>query len=137
MIITEGNPILSQMAKEIAFGEDCSELIVDMRKALGQTTGIGLAANQIGVLKRVILINTSDYVQTIINPVITASNNKFKNSTEGCLSFPNKSAKMKRESVVTVEGFDEDWKPIKKKCRGLLAVVMQHEIDHLNGITII
>ena len=136
-IVTQGHPALSTVAKEVPFGEDCSDLIVDMWAVLSDTTGIGLAANQVGVLKRVILINTNGFVQEIINPQIIKGSGKFKISLEGCLSFPDKHVKLKRESMVTVIGYDKYWVPVKKKCRALLANVVQHEIDHLNGINIV
>jgi peptide deformylase len=127
---------LSTVAKEVPFGKDVSQLVDDMWLTLRKTTGVGLAANQVGNLSRVILVNTNGFVQEIINPQIIKGSSKFKNSTEGCLSVPNKHVIMKRESIVTVIGYDKNWVPVKKKCRGLLANIIQHEIDHLNGVMI-
>ncbi len=81
-------------------------------------------------------MDTNGFSKAIINPVITKTSGKLKLGKEGCLSFPGKRVDMKRDNIVVVEGFDEDWNPIKKKVRALSAFCVQHEIDHLNGITI-
>ena len=138
MKIIDGNdPILSTISDEVPHGTDVKELVGDMWRTLHKNpSGVGLAANQVGILMRVIIVKDNGFVSEIINPIITKSSGKFKRSSEGCMSYPGKVVDMKRESIVTVEGYDMDWKPIKKKCRGLLAFIIQHEIDHLNGITI-
>ena len=136
MIVQKGFPTLSQVADEVILNSDVSDIILYMRNELSKTTGIGLAANQIGCLKRIILMNCSGFMGIVINPVITKRSGNIKNSTEGCLSYPGKQVKVKRDNQVIVEGFDENWQPIKKKCRALTAFCVQHEIDHLNGITI-
>ncbi len=136
-IVKGDNLILHSVAQEVLHGEDVSQLVSDMWATLRTTTGVGLAANQVGILKRVIIVNDTNFISEIINPVITQRMGKVKQSTEGCLSFPLKTRTIKRDSVVVIEGFDVNWNPIKKKCRGLLANIVQHEVDHLNGITIV
>jgi peptide deformylase len=133
----KGAAVLSQIAIEVNHGEDVSDLIKSMRNVLSRENGAGLAANQVGSLCRVVLINTSDFVGTVINPVITKKSDNIVNSKEGCLSFPKKIANVRRSKMVVLEGFDENWNPIKKKLRGFSAFCAQHEIDHLNGITIL
>lgn len=127
---------LHQKAIDVEFGSDVKELITEMWQIMSDNKGIGLAANQVGVLKRVIVVHTNGFSTAIINPVITKLSGKVKNSKEGCLSFPGKQSAMKRDNIVVVEGFDENWNSIKKKVRALSAFCVQHEIDHLNGINI-
>lgn len=127
---------LHQKAEDVTNGEDVKDLISAMWKIMFANGGIGLAANQVGSLKRVIIVNTNGFSCAIINPVITKLSGKTKNSKEGCLSFPGKKSTIKRDNLIVVEGFDENWSPIKKKARALSAFCVQHEIDHLNGINI-
>ena len=137
MIYTDKHETLTQVAIEVPFMEDVSELVAELKTDLAKTTGIGLAANQVGSLKRVILMNCNGFMGIVINPVIEKYSGKTKVSKEGCLSFPNTPHKnMRRDNQVVVTGFDENWQPIKKKCKALTAFCIQHEIDHLNGLTI-
>lgn len=137
MELIDGNdPILRTVSEEVPLGHDVSELVRDMWATINKTNGVGLAANQVGVTKRVIIVKDNGFVSEIINPKIVRSSGKKKCSTEGCLSYPGRKETIKRESIVWVEGYDVAWNPIKKKCRGLLAFIIQHEIDHLDGITI-
>lgn len=131
-----GTPELEQISKEVEHLEDVKYLVEGMFKVMSDNGGIGLAANQVGILKRIIVINTMTLRQVIINPVIVKRSIKTVNSLEGCLSFPNEQRKVKRSKRVEVVGFDENWRPIRLKMRFLDAMCVQHEIDHLNGITI-
>jgi len=131
----EGSEVLSQVAQPISLNENVSEMLLGMWAVLRQHKGAGLAANQVGVLKRIIIVNTKGFAGVIINPVITKRRGN-KRSVEGCLSFPGKRVTMTRSSIITVVGFDEKWQPVKKKLRGFSSFCVQHEIDHLNGITI-
>lgn len=134
----KGAAVLSQIAIEIEHGADVSDLIGGMRECLAGFNGAaGLAANQVGVLKRVVLINVADFVGVVINPVLTKVSDNIVNSSEGCLSFPNQKSNVRRGKMVVLEGFDENWQPVKKKLRGFSAFCAQHEIDYLNGITIL
>ena len=137
-IQSKGAAVLSQVAVEVAHGEDVSDLIKGMRDCLSSFDGAaGLAANQVGVLQRVVIINVADFVGVVINPVLTKVSDNIVNSKEGCLSFQGQNANVRRSKMVVLEGFDENWRPIKKKLRGFSAFCAQHEIDHLNGITIL
>lgn len=136
MLAKKGYPTLKQIANEVEHGSDVSSVVTELRNELSKTTGIGLAANQVGSLQRIILMNCNGFMGIVINPVITSRSGRIKNSTEGCLSYPNKQVKVKRDNQIIVEGFDENWNPIRKKCKALTAFCVQHEIDHLNGITI-
>lgn len=135
-IVNQEHPALSTVSAEVPHGDDVFATVAEMRDLLFKTSGCGLAANQVGITKRIIILNTLGFMGAIINPVITKESGKLKRSPEGCLSFPKLHVDMKRDNIVTVGGFDENWNPIKKKCRALTAFAVQHEIDHLNGITI-
>jgi len=137
-IVQKGDPALSAISHEVPFGDDVSGLIAGMWQAMrdSKIEAAGLAANQIGILRRVIVINAAGLVIEIINPeIIKRSLGKVK-STERCLSFPGKKVVMVRSKQITVTGFDCNWNPIKLKLRGLAGMCVQHEVDHLNGVTI-
>ena len=130
--------VLYEIAEEITPDDDIETMIALMRYEMhnNKVPGIGLAAPQIGLQKRLILIHTPSFQKVILNPVITRTRLGKTTSEEGCLSFPGKIIKMKRHKQIIVEGFDQNWKPVKFKLRNLDSNVAQHEIDHLNGITI-
>jgi len=111
-------------------------LIIEMWELMYRHRGIGLAANQVGELQRVIVLHVGSFKQAIINPIITRQYGGKATSKEGCLSYPALCVPMVRDRQIIVEGFDQNWKPIKRKLKGLAAYCVQHEIDHLNGITI-
>ena len=134
-ILKSGADELSQVAEEVPIEEDVSELICDMYDTMYDNKGIGLAANQVGVLKRIAIIKYGQRGVAIINPKIVKRNLGTTTSEEGCLSFPNRTAYVKRSKAIVVEGYDEYWHPIKLKLRGLESFCAQHEIDHLDGVT--
>ena len=127
---------LNKVSKDVEQGKDITKIIDEMFLLMDQSKGIGLAANQVGLDIRVIVVDVKGFRTEIINPTITRTSRRFKLSIEGCLSFPNKQVKMRRDEMITVTGFDRNWHPLKKNCKGLLSFCIQHEIDHLNGITI-
>lgn len=131
----EDDEILRKKSREVEeIDEKLKQLIDDMVETMHKFDGLGLAAPQVGVLKRVIVIDLYDDkgVIVLINPEIK----KQKGSQiveEGCLSFPNKFAKVERPEHVTVEGLNANGEKIKVTGKGLLAQALAHEIDHLNG----
>ena len=131
-----GHPALSSMAEPIEVGSDVSALLASMWDTMYHHKGIGLAANQIGELKRVIVIHAKGFKQELINPVIVKRGKAKDSSKEGCLSFPGMEVTMIRHKSITVEGYDRDWNPIRRKLNGLAAFCVQHEVDHLDGKTI-
>ena len=134
-MIVKNKKKLSQISDDVPMTCDNSLLASEMWQALKETGGVGLAAIQIGYADRVIIINTDKCKMVIVNPVL--SEGKYtKLSSEGCLSVPNKKVKIERFNHITINGFDENWNPVKKKLKALSAFVAQHEVDHLNGITI-
>lgn len=121
--------------------KDIQRLIDDMVETMYAAPGIGLAAPQVGISKRVIVLDVgyrdgnSDLL-TIINPEIILENGII-DSEEGCLSIPGHMVTIKRSGKVVVKGLNRNGKPIEIEAEGLLARALQHEIDHLNGILII
>lgn len=132
----EGDEILRKKSREVDVVDDkIRELLKDMEETMREANGVGLSAVQVGVLKRVVVIDVN-YDGTpaikLINPVIVKTKGE-EEYQEGCLSFPNKFAKVKRPSEVVVKALDENGKQITVKGKGLLAEALCHEIDHLDG----
>ena len=135
-IRNEQDEILRKKSREVEVVDDkIRELIKDMIDTMHKYNGVGLAAVQVGVLKRVIVIDLYDDkgIYKLINPVIVKEKGD-QECEEGCLSFPNKYAQVVRPMEVTVEALDENGKKIRVKGKGLLAQALSHEIDHLNGV---
>ena len=135
----EGDEILKKKSKNVdEITDKTKELIQDMIDTMHKYDGVGLAAVQVGILKNIIVIDLYDGkpVLKLINPVITKTKGK-QEVEEGCLSFPNKYAKMIRPAEVIVEALNENGEKIKIKAKDLLAQALSHEIDHLNGITFV
>lgn len=116
-------------------GEEVGYIIETMRLALFAGRGVGLAANQVGFNKRIIMIHTQDFKATIINPVVEPQKGGTITSKEGCLSFPGKTAIVVRSRVVRLSGALPDGKPLGFKLAGMSAIIAQHECDHLEGLT--
>ena len=132
----EGDEILKKRAREIEVIDDkIRELAVDMMETMHKWDGLGLAGPQVGVLKRIIVIDLYEEGMqfTLINPVIVKEKG-VQEVEEGCLSFPNKFGKVERPKEVTVEALDIDGNKVKLKAKDLLAQALCHEIDHLNGV---
>lgn len=135
----EGDEILKKKSREVEQIDDrIRQLLDDMVETMHKYNGVGLAAVQVGILKRVIVIDLYDEKGPIklINPVIIKEKGE-QEVEEGCLSFPNKYAKMIRPAEVIVEALNEKGEKIKIKAKDLLAQALSHEIDHLNGITFV
>jgi peptide deformylase len=135
-IVKEGYESLSKISKPVTTFDSRLELLIkDMKDTLTDADGLGLAAPQIGVLRRVIVIVDGDTEQLValINPEITNASGK-QNANEGCLSVPGVWGKTERPAEVTVKAQDSkgDWFEITRT--GITAVCLCHEIDHLNGI---
>lgn len=139
-----GDPLLRKKSRSFETVDDkAKELLQDLFDTLKTTEdGVGLAAPQVGVLRRAIVIDLSmeeDNPQgpfKLINPVITKQSGE-QVCREGCLSVPGKLGDVTRPNKVTVEALDENGKKVKIKAEGLLAVVLSHEIDHLDGVLFI
>ena len=136
----EGDEILKKKSREVELIDDkVRELIEDMVETMHKYEGVGLAAVQVGILKRIIVIDIYDEdtpIVKLINPKIVKEKGE-REVEEGCLSFPNKFAKVKRPVEVVVEGLNEKGEKVKIKATELLAQALCHEINHLDGITFV
>ena len=131
----EGDEILYKKSKEVDVIDDrTQELIDDMIETMHKYNGVGLAAVQVGVLKRIVVIDLYDDKGPIvlINPKILKTKGE-QEVEEGCLSFPNKFAKIIRPAEVVAEYTDREGKKVKLKAKELLAQAICHEYDHLEG----
>ena len=131
----EGDEILNKVSKPVVEIDDKIKILIqDMLETMHKQNGVGLAAVQVGVLKRVVLIhfNYEEEPIVLINPVIIKQKGK-QVVEEGCLSFPNKFAKVERPEEIVVEAEDINGKKMKVIGKGLLAQALSHEIDHLEG----
>ena len=142
-ILTEPNTLLRQISQPIEkVGEPERELMNDMLETMYAAHGIGLAAIQIGVPKRIIVMDLSKEENKklpmyFVNPVITKKNNEKTTYEEGCLSVPNQFAEIDRPNKCEIEYLDYDGNKQNLQAEGLLATCIQHEIDHLEGILFI
>ena len=133
----EGDEILRKKSREVEVIDDkIRELIEDMVETMHKYNGVGLAAVQVGILKRLVVIDI-EYDGSpslkLVNPVIVKAKGE-QEVEEGCLSFPNKFGKIIRPAEVIVKAQDENGKHVKISAKGLLAQALSHEIDHLNGV---
>ena len=136
IIREEDDEILRKKSREVENVDDkIRQILDDMVETMHKYDGLGLAAPQIGILKRLVVIDLYDEKGPIklVNPVIVKQKGE-QEVEEGCLSFPNQFAKIKRPSEITIEALDENGKKIKIKGTGLLAQAISHELDHLDGI---
>lgn len=131
-----GDEILRKRAKEVENikEERIQTLIDDMIETVHAMNGVGLAAQQVGILKRIVIIDIYDGngPVVLINPVILKTKGEHE-VEEGCLSFPNQYAKLMRPKEVEVEAFNRDGEKIRIKAKDLFAQAICHETDHLNG----
>ena len=142
-ILTEPNKILRQISKPVEkVGKEEQTLMNDMLDTMYNAKGIGLAAIQIGIPKRIIVLDISKEENDktpmfFVNPVIKNKNIELSTYEEGCLSVPNQFAEIDRPSQCDVEYFDYNGKEQFLHAEGLLATCIQHEMDHLEGILFI
>lgn len=140
-ILTQPNPILRKKSVEInlekAKGREWRGLISSMAKTMVKTDGVGLAAPQIGKNIRLVVINSKDGVLCLFNPKITKKSWARELAEEGCLSIPGVFGKVKRHKKISLAYYNQAGKKIKITALGMMARVLQHEIDHLDGILFI
>ena len=130
-----GSPILREKALPVEkVDEKIKELVQNMIETMYAESGVGLAAPQVGVSKRIVVLDTEEQgAIVLINPVIIKKEGELKEEEEGCLSVPEVYSPVKRFSKVTVEAMDLEEKKFQTTQEGLLSIALQHEIDHLNG----
>lgn len=139
MIKTNDDPELATVCESVSFQDDVTQTISDMKNVLkASKSGVGLSANQIGVCKNIVVLYPNRTKFTVmINPEIRSKSPREAYDNEGCLSYPTKSAIVKRSSKVVVTYFDTDYNLTTKTFRDFDARVVQHELDHLKGICIV
>ncbi|MGN1090955.1 MAG: peptide deformylase [Alphaproteobacteria bacterium] len=142
-IIELPNPILRQVSKEVKqVDEDVKITLADMLETMYKANGAGLAAPQVGLLKRMVVIDAARKGEEpapykMVNPKIVWHSDELQECQEGCLSIPNQYAPVQRFESVKVEYLDENGKSCVLDAKGFLAVAIQHELDHLDGIIFI
>jgi peptide deformylase len=133
------DPVLKQKAKPVAKVDDAIRALVkDMAETMYAEEGIGLAAPQVGLLKRILVVDTSPQqegqkLQVFINPELVSAEGRTK-YTEGCLSIPGEAEEIERFDKVTVRALNEKGETFEIEADGLLAIALQHEMDHLDGV---
>ena len=131
--------ILRKPAKPVInIDGDTQQLIDDMAQTMYNAPGIGLAAIQVGIDQRLIVYDISPreegtHISVLVNPKIIEKEGSVLSESEGCLSVPDLTADVKRAERVLVEGYDRDGNPLRLEAEGLMAIMLQHEIDHLEG----
>lgn len=142
-IVTVPHPTLKKNARKVTdFGPKLQTLIDDMVETMRVAPGVGLAAPQVDVAQRVIVVEFGDEEDetveprlfTVVNPEIVRPSRETVVGTEGCLSIPGLVGDVERHESITVKGFSRRGQPMKIKAQGWLARIFQHEIDHLNGV---
>jgi len=142
-ILTYPDKFLKTTTKPVEnIDTDLQQIINDMAETMYAAPGAGLAATQVGIDKSIMVYDgfpgeEKQSVKVMINPVILESSGTLVSENEGCLSVLDYTADVKRASHVLVECLDRDGNPLKFEAEGYLAIVLQHEIDHLNGILFI
>ncbi len=134
-IVKLGDPVLRQVAQPVTqIKTETRALIEKMMKTMKAARGLGLAAPQVGASVRIIIYDAGDGVKALINPVILASKGEQIEPLEGCLSIPGLQGQVQRSAEIRVKGFDQRGRPVTRNAKELEARVIQHEVDHLNGI---
>jgi len=146
-IVKYPEPVLSRPAAAVTeFDAELKKLVEEMFESMYAAQGIGLAAPQIGLSDRLIVVeyyereedeeveNAPKKVWTVVNPEIIKASEETLIGVEGCLSIPNLVGEVERHAAIQVKGLNRHGKPLKIKAEGWLARIFQHEIDHLNGV---
>lgn len=133
-IFIEGEEILGQKAKEVGqVDEKIRQLLDDMRETMQAADGLGIAAPQVGILKRIFVIELDEQLIEMINPVIVSQEGS-QIVEEGCLSVPGMVGTVERPAVIKMRGLDRQGKEFEIEGEDMLAVALSHEYDHLDGI---
>lgn len=136
-IVTLENPVLRKKAREVTkVSRRLRDLAKNMLETMYSNKGLGLAAPQVGVSERLIVIDTGEGPLVLFNPKLTSKEGEDR-EIEGCLSIPGRNEYITRAQRVTVHGLNLEGKKVQISGSGLLARALQHEIDHLNGILFI
>jgi len=133
-IRTYGDPVLRRPAETVeAIDDEIRRICDEMIEAMLRADGVGLAAPQIGISKRIVVLDVDGDLRILINPELVEASGDEEATVEGCLSVPGVNAEVRRSTRATIEGTDLEGNPVRITGEGLLARAIQHEIDHLNG----
>jgi peptide deformylase len=133
-----GDPALRMRAEEVeTFDEELARLSERMIGLMHDADGIGLAANQVGILRRFFVFNDGESDRVLVNPRIAKASSKTEVDEEGCLSLGAARMDVERPLEVTIEGSDVAGAPVSLELDGLIGRVVQHELDHLDGVLIL
>jgi peptide deformylase len=148
-IVTPPDPVLRQRAVKVRqVSPDVVQLIDDMIETMRDAPGVGLAAPQVGVSQRVIVVEyaepadegepeTPPRLYVMVNPEILRKSSEMVGGTEACLSVPGYAGTVDRHASITVKGLNRNGQSVRMKAQGWLARILQHEIDHLDGVLFI
>ena len=133
-ILTDKEPALHKTCKEVtSFDSKLHKLLDDMRETLIESQGVGLAAPQVGIIRRVVLVDTGDEILELVNPTLVETDGE-QEGPEGCLSVPGKYGLVKRPNVAKVRAQDRYGEWYEVEGEELIARCFCHELDHLDGI---
>jgi len=133
-----GDPVLRERAREVdVFDRSLRKLAKRMIRIMHDAPGVGLAAPQVGVVERLVVYDVDDDPRTLVNPVLTMLTDERETGDEGCLSVPGVTMPVERVTRIRVEGRDVHGAPVDFEAEGLEARVIQHEVDHLDGVLIV
>ena len=133
-----GDSVLRMKARDVeTFDDDLERLVERMTALMHEASGVGLAATQVGVLRRLFVFVEDGEDRVIVNPVITRSSGDVELDDEGCLSLRDVLVPVERPTNVTIEGVDAKGEPVKLELEPPSSRVVQHELDHLDGVLII
>ena len=133
-----GDPVLKTRAAPVeTFDDSLARFTEEMLATMREKDGVGLAANQVGRLKRVLVASVEDEDYVVVNPVLSDVSETTEPGQEGCLSIPGINVEVNRATAVTVTGHDASGDPVRVEARDILARVFQHEVDHLDGVLIL
>ncbi len=142
-IVTLPDPVLRRKARPVTkFDSALQTLIENMTETMRAAPGVGLAAPQVGISERVIVVEYGDEedeeapkkLYAVVNPELKVTSTETELGVEGCLSVPGLLGEVERSLAVTVKGLNRHGQPMRVKAKGWLARIFQHEIDHLNGV---
>ena len=133
-----GDPVLKTRASPVeSFDGSLAHLAEEMLATMRKHEGVGLAANQVGRLKRMLVAATEDEEFVLVNPIVEESAGMTEKEHEGCLSIPGIQVEVERPAAIRVSARDASGTPLELEASGLLARILQHEIDHLDGVLIL
>jgi len=137
VVVVDESEVLRKKSKEVVnINDNIKKMVKNMAETMIEFKGVGLAAPQIGILKRIIVVDYGEGLIELINPLITSAEGE-QTGVEGCLSVPGITGEVKRAQKITVKGLNKDALQVEYEISGFPAVVFQHEIDHLDGVLFI